>query len=194
VRVVLASSNQHKVAEFRRLFSTGMLDVRSPEAWGFPALEVPENGSTFAENALVKARAYCTAYNMPAISDDSGICVDALAGAPGVRSARFGNRGLDDAGRAQYLLACLDGIEAPRRGAHYVCALRLVLPTGEPLAAEGRWYGEVATAYMEGGTGFGYDPVFLVPSIGRTVSRLTTEEKDRLGHRGRAVRKMLAML
>ena len=194
MRVVLASSNQHKVVEFRRLFSAGILDVRSPEDWGFPTPEVPENGSTFAENALVKARAYCTAYNMPALSDDSGICVDALAGAPGVRSARFGNRGLDDVGRARYLLACLDGIEAPRRGAHYVCALHLVRPTGEPLAAEGRWYGEIATAYVEGGTGFGYDPVFLIPSVGQTVSRLTTEEKDRLGHRGRAARMMLAML
>ncbi len=194
MRVLLASSNQHKVSEFRRLFSTGVLDVRPPEDWGFSRLEVAENGVTFAENALLKARAYSTAYNMPVLSDDSGICVDALAGAPGVRSARFGSAELGDEGRARYLLSCLSGIEEPRRGAHYVCVLALVLPDGEPLLVEGRWYGEVAGVYLEGGTGFGYDPVFLIPSLGLPVSRLSVEEKDRLGHRGKAARALSAMV
>ncbi len=194
MRVVLASSNAHKVLEFRRLFAAGGLDVRPPEDWGFPALPVEEKGLTFAENALAKANAYYTAYNMPAIADDSGLRVDALAGAPGVRSARFGSPELDDEGRARYLLSCMEHIGDRRRCAHYVCVLALVHAEGDPLVVPGQWYGSIGHDYVAGPTGFGYDPVFVVPWLGITASCLVPAEKDRLGHRGKAVRRLLEVL
>jgi XTP/dITP diphosphohydrolase len=192
MRVVLATSNRRKAEEFQRLFTGYDLEVRTPEEWGLNPLLVEEVGLTFAANALTKARAYSSAYRMPALADDSGIRVDALAGAPGVRSARFGRPDLDDEGRARYLLECLQGISDADRGAHYVCALALVVPDDNPIVAEGKWYGRVADQYLEGGTGFGYDPVFLIPSLGAPVSRLTAKQKDALGHRGKAARRLLA--
>ncbi len=191
MRVVLASNNHHKAEEFQRLFAGSTLDVRTPAAWGLAPLAVEETAQTFSENARAKADAYCTTYRMPALADDSGIRVDALAGAPGVRSARFGGSDLDDAGRARYLLSCLEGIEDSRRSAYYVCALVLALPEEEPVAVEGRWYGRVGREYVEGDTGFGYDPVFVIPSLGLPVSRLSPREKDNLGHRGKAARRLL---
>lgn len=192
MRVVLASSNRHKAGEFHRLFAGSALDLRTPEEWGLAPLEVEETGRTFQENACLKALAYSTAYRMPALADDSGIRVDALGGAPGVRSARFGNPALDDAGRARYLLSCLEGIPDDRRSAYYVCVLVLALPDREPLIAEGRWYGRVGREYTPGATGFGYDPVFVIPSRNLPVSRLSPEEKDALGHRGKAARRLLS--
>lgn len=194
MRVLVATTNQHKAREFQRLFTGDILEVRTPAEWGLPPLTVEETGATFAANALTKARAYASAYRIPALADDSGIRVDALAGAPGVRSARFGRPDLDDEGRARYLLDCLKGISGCDRGAHYVCALALVVPGEDPLVVEGKWYGRVAEQYLEGGTGFGYDPVFLIPSLGEPVSRLTPAEKDALGHRGKAARRLMAAM
>ena len=121
MRVLLASTNQHKAREYQRLFAGNDLDVRTPAEWDLPPLTVEETGLTFAANALTKARAYASAYRMPTLADDSGICVDPLAGAPGVRSARFGRPGLDAEGRARYLLDCLKGIWSPI-GARTTCA------------------------------------------------------------------------
>ncbi|HXT37300.1 MAG TPA: non-canonical purine NTP pyrophosphatase [Chloroflexota bacterium] len=194
MRVLLATTNQHKAKEFQRLFAGNDLDVRTPTEWGLAPLTVEETGLTFAANALTKAHAYASAYRMPALADDSGICVDALAGAPGVRSARFGRPNLDDEGRARYVLDCLKGIPDHDRGAHYVCALALVVPEEEPIVVEGKWYGRVADQYLEGGTGFGYDPVFRIPSLDAPVSRLTPEQKDALGHRGKAARRLIAAI
>lgn len=194
MRVILASTNQHKIEEFQRLFAGDNLEIRGPRGWGLDPLMVEEAGKTFAANALTKACAYSSAYNMPALADDSGICVDALAGAPGVRSARFGSPDLDDEGRARYLLASLAGIEEPVRCAHYVCALALAVPSVDPVVAEARWYGRVAGDYLEGGTGFGYDPIFLIPRLGMPVTRLTPAQKDTLGHRGKAAWRLLVAI
>jgi XTP/dITP diphosphohydrolase len=117
--------------------------------------------------------------------------VDALAGAPGVRSARFGPPELDDAGRTRYLLACLVDIPPPRRGAHYTCCLALARAEQPLLVVTGHCYGVISEHVVPGPTGFGYDPVFLLPSLGRTISQLTPEQKDAVGHRGRAVRALL---
>lgn len=155
---------------------------------------MPEPSRIFAANALAKAAAYLQAYRMPALADDSGICVDALAGAPGVRSARFGDPALDDAGRTRYLLACLGGVPERRRDAHYTCCLALARPDRAPLIVHGFCYGLIAAHVVAGPTGFGYDPVFLVPALGRTVSQLTPEQKDALSHRGKAARALLARL
>jgi XTP/dITP diphosphohydrolase len=191
---LLASSNIHKATEFRRLLAGSPLRLRLPADLGVPGLDVPEPSTTFAGNALAKAIAYLQAYRMPALADDSGISVDALAGAPGVRSARFGDAALDDAGRTAYLLACLRGIPARQRGAHYTCCLVLARPEQAPLIVHGLCYGTVAERSVPGPTGFGYDPIFVVPSMGSTVSQLTAEQKDVLGHRGKAVRALLACL
>jgi len=192
--VVLASTNAHKVAEFRRLFDDSTLRLRTPLEAGLTPLAVVEDGRTFAENAAKKALAYLQAYTMPVLADDSGISVDALAGAPGIRSARFGGPRLDDAGRVAYLLEQLAAIPPRERGAHYTCALALAGPEQPLLIVHGFLYGMVADAPVEGTTGFGYDPVFYLPGFDRTVSQITPEQKDETGHRGRAVRAFLHAL
>jgi XTP/dITP diphosphohydrolase len=194
MRVLLASNNPHKAAEFRRIFAGTIVELTLPRELGLAALDVPEEGHTFAENATTKALAYLQAYRIPVLADDSGICVDALAGAPGVRSARFGGPDLDDAGRMRYLLRCMATVPEPRRGAHYVCALVLARPDRPPLLAEGACYGAVATEEQPGTTGFGYDPIFLLPGLGTVFARVAPEEKDALSHRGKAARRLLAML
>ena len=192
--VVIASTNAHKVAEFRRLFEGSTLRLRTPAEAGIAPLVVVEDGHIFAENARKKALAYLQEYRMPALADDSGISVDALAGAPGIHSARFGDPQLDDAGRVAYLLEQLATIPPHERGGHYTCALALAQPDKPLLVVHGYLYGTVATAPAEGTTGFGYDPVFYLPSFGRTVSQITPRQKDEVGHRGRAARALLRAL
>jgi len=158
---------------------------------GLASLVVEEQGLTFRENAITKARAYLEAYRIPALADDSGICVDALAGAPGVRSARFGRQTLDDAGRVAYLLEQLLGVHESGRTAHYTCCLALALPDQPLLVVDGYCYGRIGHTPTPGTTGFGYDPVFLLPAAGRAVSQVTPEQKDAISHRGNAVRLLL---
>ena len=148
-------------------------------------IEVEETGSTFAENAMLKAEAICEAAKLPAIADDSGLCVDALNGGPGVYSARYGGEGLDDRGRTALLLENMRG--QTTRAAHFTCAIACVFPNGDTLSAEGRCDGTIAFAPMGEG-GFGYDPVFFVPELAKTFSQLMAEEKNEISHRGRALR------
>ena len=160
------------------------IEVVSPKDLGI-TVDVEETGSTFAENAMLKAKAICKAADLPAIADDSGLCVDALNGAPGVYSARYGGEGLDDRGRYMLLLSSLRG--APTRAAHFACAVACAFPNGDTLTAEGRCDGSIAYAPLGEG-GFGYDPVFLLPGTGKTFGQLTQEEKSAVSHRGRALR------
>jgi XTP/dITP diphosphohydrolase len=190
--VLLASSNLHKLEEFRRILAASGLDVHSPAQKGVPTLAVDEVGRTFAENAMIKARAYLEAYRIPVLADDSGIRVDALAGAPGVRSHRFGPEELDDEGRLWYMLDQLHTIEDPYRGAHYVCAAVLLLPDGRTAQAGGMLYGDVVREPQWGTTGFGYDPIFRPFGAEHTVAQMRPEAKDAISHRGRAMRKLLA--
>jgi XTP/dITP diphosphohydrolase len=194
MRVLFASSNPHKAAEFRRLFHNTGVRLCTPDEIGATAVHAPETGVTFLENATIKAEAFLQAYRMATLADDSGICVDALAGAPGVRSARFGRPDYDDAQRMQYLLRCLTGIPPVGRGAHYVCELVLALPDASVVNARGALYGTIALEASSGTTGFGYDPVFMIPGLGKTVAEVTPQEKDLLSHRGKAVRLLLARL
>ncbi len=194
MQLLLASTNLHKLQEFRRLFAGSDVDLVSPSDLGLAPVEVDEDGKTFEENALTKALAYYSAYRIATLADDSGICVDALAGAPGVRSARFGSPDLDDAGRVQYLLESLREVPARRRTAHYVCVLALIREGMEPLVRTGALYGYVEAAPAGGDTGFGYDPILYVPSLGRAVSQLTPAQKDAISHRGRAVYRLVASL
>ena len=181
MKLVLASDNKNKLREFRTLFENFGVELISKAESGFTE-EVEETGETFAENARIKAEAVMRATGLAAIADDSGLCVDALNGAPGVYSARYGGEGLDDRGRYMLLLSSLRG--APTRAAHFACAVACAFPNGDTLTAEGRCDGSIAYAPLGEG-GFGYDPVFLLPGTGKTFGQLTQEEKSAVSHRGR---------
>lgn len=190
MKLVLASDNKNKLREFRTLFENFGVELISKAESGFTE-EVEETGETFAENARIKAEAVMRATGLAAIADDSGLCVDALNGAPGVYSARYGGEGLDDRGRYMLLLSSLRG--APTRAAHFACAVACAFPNGDTLTAEGDCHGTIAFAPMGDG-GFGYDPIFFVPSLRKTFAQLTAEEKNAISHRGNALRSFAAEL
>ena len=190
MRFVLATHNPGKLREMGEILKDFGIEVVSPKDLGI-TVDVEETGSTFAENAMLKAKAICKAADLPAIADDSGLCVDALGGAPGVYSARYGGEGLDDKGRYMLLLSSLRG--APTRAAHFACAVACAFPNGDTLTAEGRCDGSIAYAPLGEG-GFGYDPVFLLPGSGKTFGQLTQEEKSAVSHRGRALKEFAGKL
>ena len=183
MKFVLATQNQKKLREMSDILSGFGVEVVTPKSLGID-LEVEETGTTFAENAMLKAKAICAAANLPAIADDSGLCVDALAGAPGVYSARYGGEGLDDVGRYRLLLENLRG--QTTRTAHFACAIACAFPNGDTLTAEGKVEGTIAFAPMGEG-GFGYDPIFFYPPLRKTFGQLTAEEKHGISHRGKAL-------
>ena len=190
MKFILATHNPGKLREMADILSHLGVEVVSPADMGI-TVEVEETGATFAENAMLKAKAICAASGLPAIADDSGLCVDALNGGPGDYSARYGGPGLDDKGRYTLLLNSMRG--QTTRAAHFACAIACAFPGGKTLTAEGRCDGAIAFAPLGGG-GFGYDPVFLVPEKGKTFGQLTAEEKSEISHRGRALRDFSARL
>ena len=183
MKFVLATHNPGKLKEMGDILARFGVEVVSPKDLGI-TVDVEETGATFAENAMLKAKAICAAAKLPAIADDSGLCVDALNGGPGVYSARYGGEGLDDKGRYMLLLNSMRG--QPTRAAHFACAIACVFPNGDELTAEGRCDGTIAFAPIGEG-GFGYDPVFFVPELKKTFGQLTAEEKSAISHRGRAL-------
>ena len=182
-RLVLATHNPGKLAEMKAILSGLGVEVISPAEAGIE-VDVEETGATFAENAMLKAKAVCAAAGLPAIADDSGLCVNALNGGPGVYSARYGGEELDDRGRCMLLLNSMRGQST--RVAHFACAVACVFPNGDTLEAEGRCDGAIAFAPLGEG-GFGYDPVFLIPGKGKTFGQLSPEEKSAISHRGKAL-------
>ena len=190
MKFVLATHNPGKLREMGGILKDLGVEVVSPATLGIP-VDVEETGTTFLENALLKAKAICRAANLPAIADDSGLCVDALNGAPGVYSARYGGEGLDDRGRCMLLLNSLRG--ATTRAAHFSCAVACAFPNGDTLTAEGRCDGFIAYAPLGDG-GFGYDPVFLLPGAGKTFGQLSQEEKSAVSHRGKALKEFAGKL
>lgn len=190
VRLVLATHNAHKVGELRAILAESLpsLDAAAVVGAGdLGAAEPREDGVTFAANALLKARALAAATGLPAVADDSGLCVDVLGGAPGIFSARWAGRHGDDRANLDLLLAQLADIAPAHRGAHFACAAALVTPDGREHVAEGRLVGTLATA-PRGGNGFGYDPVLVPEGETRTCAELAPEEKIAISHRGRAFR------
>ena len=183
MKLVLASKNQKKLVEMNEILSHLGIQVCS-EAEAGVDVEVEETGTTFEENSLLKARAVMEASGMPAIADDSGLCVDALNGAPGVYSARYGGEGLDDTGRYRLLLENMRG-QTPRT-AKFVSVITCCFPNGDVLSARGECPGTLAYA-PQGENGFGYDPIFFVPEKKKTFAQLTAEEKNAISHRGRAL-------
>ena len=190
-RLVLASGNSGKLREFRRLLTPLGIEVIAQAELGI--VETGEPHQTFVENALTKARHASRLAHMPALADDSGICVDALDGAPGVQSARFAGEPPSDARNNARLVEKLAGI-ADRR-AHYYCMLALMRDGDdqEPILAEGRWEGTIIDL-PRGGGGFGYDPHFLDLETGLTGAELPLEKKNELSHRGKAIRSLVAHL
>lgn len=183
MKLVLASKNKKKLVEMNEILSHLGIEVCS-EAEAGVDVEVEETGTTFEENSLLKAQAVMEASGLPAIADDSGLCVDALNGAPGVYSARYGGEGLDDVQRYQLLLENMKG-QMPRT-AKFVSVITCCFPNGDVLTARGECPGTIAFA-PQGEGGFGYDPVFFVPPLKRTFAQLTAEEKNAISHRGKAL-------
>jgi XTP/dITP diphosphohydrolase len=190
-RLLLATNNPGKVREFRRLLEGSGFDVVTPAEAGI-SLDVAETGTTYEENAALKAEAYAATGGCIALADDSGIEVDALDGRPGVYSARFGTTDLDDAGRTALLLQELSTTPLAQRGARYRAVVAIARPNGPVALFSGVQEGSIAFA-GRGEGGFGYDPVFLIDGV-RTQSEITAVEKDQISHRGRAVRAALAWL
>lgn len=184
MKLVLASKNKKKLVEMQEILSALGVEVIS-EAEAGVDVDVEETGTTFAENAALKARAVCEASGLPAIADDSGLCVDALNGAPGVYSARYGGGELDDAGRYKLLLENMRGMLDRRCG--FVSAICCAFPNGDEITAQGECRGTLAYA-PKGDNGFGYDPIFFVPDMKKTFAQLTAEEKNEISHRGKALR------
>jgi len=187
-RLVLATHNAAKVVELRRILVAAAVPVTLSGLDEFPgAPEVAETGLTFAENALLKARAIAAFTGLPAVSDDSGLCVDVLNGMPGIFSARWAGRHGDDAANLDLLLAQIADIAEPNRGAHFACAAALARPDGREGVAEGRLDGSLIFS-RRGTGGFGYDPIFLPDGYDVTTAEMSAEEKNAISHRGKAFR------
>lgn len=184
MKLVLASRNPHKLTELRDILSAQGIEVILESEAGVD-VEVEETGTTFEENALLKAKAVMEASGLPAVADDSGLMVDALNGAPGVYSARYGGPGLDDTGRYRLLLENMRGMLDRR--CKFVSCICCCFPDGGTVTARGECPGTVAYA-PKGADGFGYDPVFFVPSLKKTFAELSAQEKNAVSHRGAALR------
>lgn len=182
---IIATNNKKKLVEIKRILSPlGIIPVTAREK-GIDLGDVEETGSTFAENAYIKAKAAYDICRLPVIADDSGLCVDALDGRPGIYSARYGGHDSPYTVKIGMLLDEMKNVPADNRSAHFSCAVCCILKSGEVIAVEGRCNGEIAFA-SSGDGGFGYDPVFTIG--GKSFASLSDDEKDRLSHRGNALR------
>jgi XTP/dITP diphosphohydrolase len=193
-RLILATRNANKVTELRAILAGAGLAVELVGADAYPDVpDVPETGVTFAENAFLKAHALARATGLPAIADDSGLCVDVLGGAPGIFSARWAGRHGDDKANLDLLLAQLADVPDIHRTAHFACAAALALPDGTERVVEGRLHGTLR--HTPAGTGgFGYDPVLQPEGDSRTCAEMTPEEKNAISHRGKAFRALAPVI
>ncbi len=186
---VLASQNKHKAKEIESILGSDFSIITMDET---PAcgMDIDENGETFEENALIKARAVCQKTNLPTIADDSGICVDALNGNPGVRTARFAGEQATDDENIDKLLLSLENVPEKERGAHFACCIAVVFPDGTEKTFFGKCEGRILTE-RHGENGFGYDPVFFVPEYDCSMAELPADIKNSISHRSRALSAMM---
>jgi XTP/dITP diphosphohydrolase len=192
LRLILATRNRHKVEEVHRILATTQYEVDIIGLDAYPDVsEVAETGTTFTENALLKARSASDAIGEPAIADDSGLAVDALNGMPGVLSARWAGRYGDDLTNLELLVGQMTDISEERRGAAFVCAAAVAFPDGRQRVVEGTVRGRVVRA-PRGVHGFGYDPIFVPDGEHRTMAELDPDEKDAISHRGKAFRQLIS--
>lgn len=196
---ILATNNMKKLAEMQRILSPLGINVVTAKMLGIELPDVVEDGDTFEANAKIKAESACKITNMPAIADDSGICVDYIHGAPGIYSARFANiydkngknvdneKNASDEDNNNLLLEILDGVPMEKRTAYYVCAICCVFPDGKEITVRGECHGYIGFE-RDGNAGFGYDPLFIIN--GKSFGRYQGEEKDKISHRGNALRSL----
>ncbi len=190
MKLIIASNNVHKLTEIKAILGAHFGEILSMREAGIDH-ETVEDGDTFLQNAEKKAREIAELSGCCALADDSGLCVDALNGAPGIFSARFAGVHGDDEANNDLLLTKLKGVSD--RGAHYTCAMALVYPDGKLLTAEGYLYGEIGYV-RKGSNGFGYDPLFVLPERGCTTAELSPEEKNAISHRANALHALVAKL
>lgn len=192
-KLVLATSNKGKLAELQPLLADAGYDLVTQGELG--VADAVEDGRSFVENAIIKARHACVATGLPALADDSGLVVRALGGAPGVLSARYAGAQGDSAANIARLLGALEGVPEAEREAHFYCVLVLLRHADdpEPLIAEGRWHGRIL-AGRRGAGGFGYDPVFLDTASGLSAAELEPATKNRVSHRGQAIARLRELL
>lgn len=184
MKVILASKNQHKLTELSAILSQLGFEIALESEYGLD-IDVEETGTTFEENSFLKADAVMKASGRPVLADDSGLMVDALDGAPGVYSARYGHKASDKE-RTAYLLENMKDVPEERRGAKFVCVITCLFPDGRKIVARGECPGVIARA-PHGENGFGYDPVFYLPELGMTYAELPSEQKNAISHRARAL-------
>ena len=187
MKIVLASRNPHKLVEISKITEKFGFELVLQSQLGVD-IDVEETGTTFEENSLLKARAVMEATGLPALADDSGIAVDALNGEPGIYSARYGfDETLDDWGRLQLLLKNTEQVPDGQRQAQFVCVISFITPDGKVIQARGEIHGEL-TREPAGENGFGYDPIFYYPPLGKTTAELSSEEKNQVSHRANALK------
>ena len=189
---VLASNNKKKLEELERILRPLNISIKTAEQLGFELDEVEETGTTFAENAEIKAKAACKKTGYPAIADDSGLCVNCLDGQPGIYSARYAGEGADDEMNINKLLAEVNKTGNPDRSAYFQCVICCCFPSGETVFAEGKCEGTIGYA-PRGTNGFGYDPIFFIEG-NQTFAELSANQKDVISHRGRALRNLTQIL
>ncbi len=190
--MVIATKNKGKVKEFEYFFLQKNIQIKSLLDIN-EAIEIDETGTTFEENALLKARAICGLINQPVLADDSGLEVDILNNEPGIYSARYAGIHGNDVANNEKLLEQLKNIPLEKRSAHFVCALALVYPNGKEIIVRGTCEGFILDE-LRGNNGFGYDPLFYIPSLNKTYGELTNEEKAKISHRGAALTKLAMIL
>ena len=187
MKVVLASKNKHKLVEISKITEKFGFDLVLQSELGVD-IDVEETGTTFEENSFLKAEAVMKATGLPALADDSGIAVDALNGEPGIYSARYGfDESLDDWGRLELLLKNTEHVPDGQRQAQFVCVITMVTPEGKTIQARGEIHGEL-TREAKGENGFGYDPIFYYPPLGKTTAELSPDEKNQVSHRANALK------
>ena len=192
--LILATRNAKKLAELRRILEASGVDVSVTDLSGYPDMpEVAETGATFTENALLKARAVVKHTGRAAVAEDSGLCIDALNGMPGVLSARWAGQHGDDEANLRLVLGQLADVPADRRAAHFACVAALVLPSGQEQITAGTVSGRI-TGAPRGTNGFGYDPIFVPAGSELTTAEMSPEAKDAISHRGRALRAMAPII
>ena len=184
MKVILASKNPHKLAELSAILSQHGFEIALESEYGLD-IDVDETGTTFEENSLLKAEAVMKASGLPVLADDSGLMVDALDGAPGVYSARYGHKS-SDGERTAFLLENMKDVPDEKRTAKFVCVITCLWPDGRKIVARGECPG-VITREVHGENGFGYDPVFYLPELGMTYAELPSEQKNAISHRARAL-------
>ena len=193
MKVVLASKNPHKLIEIQEILEQFDMELVLQSELGVD-IDVDETGTSFEENSLLKAEAVVKATGLPALADDSGLCVDALGGAPGIYSARYGAPAcVTDRDRLNHLLENLRAIRSEERTARFVCVMTLLYPDGKKLVAAGSCEGDIASE-PHGAAGFGYDPVFYIPREGRTFAEMGEEKKNQISHRANALKRLCVLL